>query len=82
MQEQKNSEQTLAEIEKLAFISRLINESDSLAEIVETVVGFIRDEFDIDGVILMLVDEERRELYVEQTSVPGLVPALALGVMQ
>ncbi|MCB1322951.1 MAG: GAF domain-containing protein [Leptospiraceae bacterium] len=75
MQEQKNSEQTLAEIEKLAFISRLINESDSLAEIVETVVGFIRDEFDIDGVILMLVDEERRELYVEQTSVPVSAPS-------
>jgi GAF domain-containing protein len=58
-------------IKKLNETAREINSALSLDKVLELVFNYFQMEFDIDAVILQLVDKEKNELYTYNTTVPS-----------
>ena len=64
-------EKARSELEKLAGISRQLGETSDYQELVETVVGFVFEEFNIDGAILMMENGSRESLVSVHTTMPA-----------
>jgi serine phosphatase RsbU (regulator of sigma subunit) len=62
------------EIQKLNEFSKIINETMNLDEILNKIFAYIDSEYDIDSVIVMLVDKEKNELFSYSTTSPEIIP--------
>ena len=59
------------EIRKLNEVSRQINSKTNLHDILDDVFSYIISEYNIEALILQLVDRENQELYSFQTTAPN-----------
>ncbi len=70
LEAQSAADSARAEIQKLAEVSRTLNETSDLDIILDRVVSHIVSEFGIDGVMVMLADQASQELRVIHHSIP------------
>lgn len=69
----RQTEAARLEAQKLALVSKRLNETSTLDEIVADVVEFVRSDFDVDGIILLLVDKRTRTLRPVRNAAPAHV---------
>ena len=68
--EREKNEDARAEIEKLNEFSKKINATTNLDEVLDQVFEYFDNSFDIESVIVQLVDKEKNELYTYKTTAP------------
>jgi len=68
--EKLNVEKTQNEIEKLNEFSKRINEMTDLNLILDQVFDYLDEEYDIDAVIVLMVDDAKQNLYSYKTTAP------------
>ncbi len=66
----KEMEESKAEIQRLNEISQRINAISNLDEILETIFGYIKEQFAIEGIWLQFIDQDNQELYTYKSTRP------------